>query len=122
MSLDIVMKLLERENEKPPEKKNNAIGSFLVRVRDSGFEDLNYLRVKSIHDGKNIASRLVISEMIKRLNAELKDLGGRVNLDEYASDEGKNESNNRQDNEKEDATSPKSKKPSKKEVGSRTNK
>jgi len=122
MSLDIVIKLLERENEKPPGDKNENLGNFLVKVRDSRFEDLNYLRVKSVHEGKNLASRLVITEMIKRLNTELKELGGRVNLDEHGNDEGKDKSNNRRDNEKENAASPKSEKPSKKEVGPRTNK
>jgi len=62
-----------KEDKKKDGKDSGAL-AFLKRVQGSSLEDLNYLRHMCTQQGKCEAHKIVLGEMIKKLQNEMEEL------------------------------------------------
>lgn len=75
--LDKMIELVTEENvTEDIKKKDNkvSVSQFLERVRGGSFEELNYLRHVCLYEGRNSTVKVVITEMINRLQGQLEEL------------------------------------------------
>jgi len=77
--LDVIIEILEDKDKKGGKKpKKNGNGEdllgFFKSLKGRSFEDLNYLRNKARAEGKQMAHKVIVAQMIGVLKKEMVDL------------------------------------------------